>query len=56
MTEMSRSEITGSHRVADIIPLNKDRKTEVYLGVCSCMEYTTGISEWLGLISIKGIF
>jgi hypothetical protein len=39
--------------VAGIIPLNKDRKTEIYLGVCECKENTTGMSEWLGLISIK---
>jgi hypothetical protein len=34
MIEISRDEITGSHRVASIIPLNNDRKTEIYLGVC----------------------
>jgi hypothetical protein len=36
----------GSHKVDSIIPLNKDRKTEIYL--------EAGMSEWLGLISIKG--
>jgi hypothetical protein len=29
MTEMSKSEMTGSHKVAGIIPLDKDRKTEI---------------------------
>jgi hypothetical protein len=34
MIEISRGEITGSHRVASIIPLDKDRKTEIYFEVC----------------------
>jgi hypothetical protein len=32
--EMSRDDIMGSHKVADIIPLDEDGKTEIYLGVC----------------------
>jgi hypothetical protein len=32
MSEMTRDEIMGSHRVAGIIPLYKDRK--IYLGAC----------------------
>jgi hypothetical protein len=34
MTAMSRADITGSHRVAGIIPLDKDRKRKIYLGAC----------------------
>jgi hypothetical protein len=29
MTAMSRDDIMGSHRVAGIIPLNKDKKKEI---------------------------
>jgi hypothetical protein len=29
MTAISRNDITGSHRVTSIIPLNKKRKTEI---------------------------
>jgi hypothetical protein len=49
-------EIMGSYRVAGIIPLDKERKTEIFLKACKCMKYMTSMSEWLGLISIKGIF
>jgi hypothetical protein len=34
MIEISRGEIMGSQRVTGIIPLDKDRKTEIYLHVC----------------------
>jgi hypothetical protein len=34
MIEIFREEITGSHKVPNIIPLNKDRKKEIHLGVC----------------------
>jgi hypothetical protein len=32
--EISRDDIRGSHKVASIIPLNNDSKTEIYLGAC----------------------
>jgi hypothetical protein len=34
MTAMSRDDITGSHKVAGIISLNKEQKREIYLGAC----------------------
>jgi hypothetical protein len=34
MIAMFRNDITGSHKVAEIISLDKDRKTGIYLGAC----------------------
>jgi hypothetical protein len=34
MIEILREDITGSHKVAGIILLEKDRKKERYLGTC----------------------
>jgi hypothetical protein len=34
MIEISRNDITGSYRMASIIPLDKNRKKEIYLRVC----------------------